>query len=270
MDGFSDYNQIEMAPEDMEKTTFISPYGTFCYKVMPFEIKNDGATCQREMVTLFHGMIHKEIEVYVNDMIANSQMEEEHLVKLQKLFDRLRNFRLRLNPTKFTFGVRSGRLLGIIVSQRGIEVDLVKVKAIRDMPTPHTEKEVRGFLGKLNYIARFISHLTATREPIFKMLRKNQAIKWNKDCQQIFDKVKEYLQEPPILVPPVTIRPFIMYLTVLDGPMGCVLGNQDETCIKEHAYYLSKKFSDCEYRYSLVEKNCYTLAWATQFLYGTC
>ena len=130
------------------------------------------------MVTLFHDMIHKEIEVYVDDMIAESQTKEEHLVNLEKLFERLRKFKLRLNPNKFTFGVRSVKLLGFIVSQRGIEVDPEKVKAIQAMPAPKTEKEVRGFLGRLNYIVRFISHLTATCDPIFKLLRKDQAIIW--------------------------------------------------------------------------------------------
>ena len=86
-------NQIKMASEDIEKTTFITPWGTFCYKVMSFELKNAGATYQRAMVTLFHDMIHKEIEVYVDDMIAKSQSEEEHLVNLRKLFERLRKFK---------------------------------------------------------------------------------------------------------------------------------------------------------------------------------
>ena len=117
MDGFSGYNQIKMAPEDMEKTTFITPWGTFCYKVMPFGLKNAGATYQRAMVTLFHDMIHKEIECYVDDMIAKSHTEEEHLTNLPKLFERLRKFRLRLNPNKCTFGVRSGKLLGFLVSE---------------------------------------------------------------------------------------------------------------------------------------------------------
>ena len=142
---------------------------------MSFGLKNVGATYQRTMVTLFHDMIHKEIEVYVNDMIAKSKSEEEYLVNLRKLFERLRKFKLRLNPAKCTFGVRSGKLLGSIVSQRGIEVDPDKVCAILEMPHPSTEKEVRGFLGRLNYIARFISQLTATCEPIFKLLRKNQS-----------------------------------------------------------------------------------------------
>ena len=76
----------------------------------------------------------------------------------------------------------------------------------------------------LNYIARFISHLTATCEPIFKLLKKDQVVKWNDECQNAFDKIKEYLQEPPILMPPVEGRPLIMYLTILENPMGCVLG----------------------------------------------
>jgi len=200
MDGFSGYNQIKMAHEDMEKTTFITLWGTFCYKVMSFGLKNAGATYQRAMVTLFHDMMHKEIEVCVHDVIVKSKFEEEHLVNLKNLFERLRKFKLRLNSAKCTFGVRSGKLLGFIVSQKGIEVDPDKVRAILEMPHPCTEKEVWGFLGRLNYIARFISQLTSTCEPIFKLLRKNQTIKWNEDCQEAFDKVKQYLQEPPILV----------------------------------------------------------------------
>lgn len=126
----------------MEKTTFITPWGTLCYKVMPFELKNAGATYQQAMVTLFHDMIHREIEVYIDDTIAESQTKEEYLVNLEKLFERLRKFRLRLNPNKCTFGVRSDKLLGFIVRQHGIEVDPEKVKAIQVMSPPKTEKEV--------------------------------------------------------------------------------------------------------------------------------
>ena len=122
------------------------------------------------MTTLFHDMIHKEIEVYVDDMIAKSKTEEEHVEYLLKLFQRMRKFKLRLNPSNCTFGVRSGKLLGFIVSQKGIEVDPNKVKSIQEMPAPRTEKQVRGFLGRLNYISRFISLMTATCAPIFKLL----------------------------------------------------------------------------------------------------
>ena len=102
MDGFLGYNQIKMAPEDVEKSTFITLWGTFCYKMMSFGLKNAEATYQRVMVALFHDMMHKEIEVYIDDMIAKSASEEEHLVSLRKLFERLRKYKLRLNPSKCT------------------------------------------------------------------------------------------------------------------------------------------------------------------------
>ena len=122
-------------------------------------------------------------------MIAKSQTEDEHLINLRKLFGRLRKYQLKLNPAKCTFGVKLGKL-GFIVSQKGIEIDPKKVKAILEIPEPRTEKQVRGFLGRLNYIARVISQLTPTCEPIFKLLRKNQAVLWNSDCQEAFEKIK--------------------------------------------------------------------------------
>jgi len=170
MDGFSSYNQIKMASEDMQKTTFVTSWGTFCYKVISFGLKNTGETYPGAMVELFHDMMHKEIEVYVDDMIAKFRTEEEHLVNLWKLFERLRKYQLRLNPAKCTFEVKSGKLLGFAVSQKGIEVEPEKVKAILEIPEPCTEKQVRGFLGHLNYIEGFISQLTATCEPLFKLL----------------------------------------------------------------------------------------------------
>uniref|UniRef100_A0A2N9FM26 Integrase catalytic domain-containing protein n=1 Tax=Fagus sylvatica TaxID=28930 RepID=A0A2N9FM26_FAGSY len=172
------------------------------YDVMPFGLKNAGATYQRAMVTLFHDMIHHEIEVYVDDMIAKSRTTQDHLTDLRKLFQRLK---------------------------KGIEIDPTKVQAIRSMPAPKTEKEIRSFLGRINYIARFIAQLTATCEPLFKLLRKDVKIKWTEDCQKAFDKIKEYLLNPPILVPPTPGCPLILYLTVQEASMGCMLGQQDET-----------------------------------------
>ena len=157
MDGFSGYNQIKMAEEDKTKTTFITTWGTFCYKVMPFGLKNVEATYKRAMVALFHDLMHKELEVYVDDMIAKSKEDEDHLLVLKNFFKRLRKFQLKLNPEKCTFGVTSGKLLGFVVSQRGVEVDPDKIKAIMDLPPPRKLKEVRGILGRLNYISHFIT-----------------------------------------------------------------------------------------------------------------
>ena len=103
-------------------------------------------------------MMHKEIKVYVDNMIAKSGTARDHLVDLRNLFKHLVKYRLRLNPNKCIFGASLGKLLSFIISQRGIEVDPAKVQAIQDMPTPHIEKQIHNFLGKVDYIARFIAH----------------------------------------------------------------------------------------------------------------
>ena len=89
MDGFSGYNRIKMVPEDMEKTSFITPWGTYCYKVMPFGLKNAGAIYQRVATTLFHDLTHKEVEVYVDDIIVKSKDREGHILVLRKFFERI-------------------------------------------------------------------------------------------------------------------------------------------------------------------------------------
>ena len=104
-----------------------------------------------------HDLIHKEVEVYVDDMIVKSKDCEGHIPALRKLFERIRFYKLQLNPKKCTFGVTSGKLLGFIVSQRGIEVDLEKIKVIVEMKTLRTEKEIQEFLGRIQYINRFIA-----------------------------------------------------------------------------------------------------------------
>ena len=157
MDDFSGYNQIKMAPEDMEKTSFITPWGTYCYKVMPLGLKNVGATYQRATTTLLRDLINKEVQVYVDDMIVKPKDREGHILALQKFFERIHFYKLRLNSNKCTFGMTSEKLLGFIVSQRGIKVDPEKIKAIVEMKPPRTKKEIQGFLGRIQYISKFIA-----------------------------------------------------------------------------------------------------------------
>ncbi|XP_047330988.1 uncharacterized protein LOC124934495 [Impatiens glandulifera] len=266
MDGFSGYNQVLMAPEDKEKTTFITEVGTFCYRVMPFGLKNAGATYQRATTTILHDMIHKEVEVYVDDMIVKSRNRAGHIVNLEKFLQRIRKYQLRLNPKKCTFGVTAGKMLGFLITQRGIEVDPSKIAAITAMPTPRNEREVRGFLGKIQYISRFISKLTSTCDPLFKLLKKDQKFVWSDACQHAFDKVKAYLQSPPILMSPRLGVPLILYLTVTESSMGSMLAQENENKEEVAVYYLSKRMTGYELNYSSVEKVCWALAWVTKRL----
>ena len=143
MDGFSGYNQIKIAEEDQHKIAFTTPWGTFCYNMMPFGLKNAGATYQRAMIAIFNDLIHSILEDYVDDILVKSQTFMDHLADLEKVFDRLAKYHLMLNPKKCVFRVTSGKLLGFIVSKRGIEINPKKVKAILDMPPPQTLRQLR-------------------------------------------------------------------------------------------------------------------------------
>ena len=127
--------------------------GTYCYRVMPFGLKNAGATYMRRMTTMFHDMMHREIEVYVDDVIIKSKKQSDHVKDLRRFFERLRRYNLKLNPAKCVFGVPSGKLLGFIVSRRGIELDPSKIKAIQELPPPKNKTEVMSLLERLNYIS---------------------------------------------------------------------------------------------------------------------
>ncbi|XP_070028801.1 uncharacterized protein [Nicotiana sylvestris] len=179
--------EIWMDEEDAEKMAFITPWGMYCYKMMSFRLMNVGSTYMRAMTTIFHDMIHKEIKVYVDDVIIKSKKSTDHMEYLRKLFNKLRRYHLKLNPAKCAFGVPAGKLLGFI---------------------------------------------------------KDATAKWTDDYQKAFDRIKEYLSTLPVLVPPELGRPLLLYLAVLDGAFGCVLGQYDETGRKQQAiYYLSKKFT---------------------------
>ncbi|XP_070054824.1 uncharacterized protein [Nicotiana tomentosiformis] len=228
---------------------------------------NTGATNMRAMTTIFHDMIHKEIEVYVDDVIIKSKRSTDHIVDLRKFFNRLRRYNMKLNPTECAFRVPAGKLLGFIVSHRGIELDPSKVKAIQYLPPPKNKKDVMIFLGRLNYIRCFLAKSTVICEPIFKMLRKDAQTCWTEECQKAFDKIKEYLSKLPVLVPPELGRPLLLYVSMLNGAFGFVLGQHDEIGRKEMAiYYLSKKFTPYEARYSLLERTCCALTWISQKL----
>ncbi|KAL0407859.1 UNVERIFIED_CONTAM: hypothetical protein Sradi_1720300 [Sesamum radiatum] len=136
-----------LAPEDRKKVSFITSSDTFCYVAMPFGLKNIGATYPRLVDKIFRPQIGRNVEVYVDDMLVKSKNAEDHMVDLEEIFAVLRKYRLKLTPAKCAFGVQGGRFLGFMVTQRGIEANPLKIKAILDMKTPVCINEVqRGHL----------------------------------------------------------------------------------------------------------------------------
>ena len=180
MDAFSGYNQIKMNEEDQEKTSFVTSQGLFCYNVMPFGLKNAGTTYQRLMNKMFTHQIGRNIQVYVDDMLVKSLRENDHLNNLQETFNTLRSYNMKLNPSKCIFGVITGKFLGFMVSQRGIEVNPEKVQAILELEPPRTLKAVQSLNGKVAALNRFVSKATDKCLPFFRVLRKS--FEWTDEC----------------------------------------------------------------------------------------
>ena len=172
LDCYSGYHQISLKEEDQIKTSFIMPYGAFCYKTMSFRLKNTGATYQRAIQMCLASQLHHNVEAYVDDVVVKTKNPDDLIADLTETFDNLRKFRWKLNPTKCVFGVPSGKLLGFIVSERGIEANPEKISTIMNMPPPKMARDVQKLTGCMAALNRFISKLGERGMEFFKLLKK--------------------------------------------------------------------------------------------------
>ena len=160
LDAFFEYHQIPMALVDEEKTAFITSHELYCYKVMPFELKNADATYQRLITKIFRPLVGRTVKVYIDDIMIKSKTREDHMHHLQEVFHLLRRYDMKLNPSKCAFSVSVGKFLGFMVTQRGIEVNLDQIKAVMEAPIPRNKKELECLTGKLVALGRFIARFT--------------------------------------------------------------------------------------------------------------
>jgi ribonuclease HI len=177
IDGFSGYNQISVMPEDREKTTFTTPWGTFMYAKMPFGLMNAGATFQRAMDIEFIGEKDEFVVIYLDDITVFSKTDIEHHSHLKRVFLKCRRFGLSLNPKKSLFSMQEGKLLGHIVSAEEVRIDPDRVEAIQALSLPRSKKEVQAFLGRINFLRRFVPNFAELVKHITTMLRKDHEIK---------------------------------------------------------------------------------------------
>jgi hypothetical protein len=172
LDAYSGYHQISLAVDDEEKTTFIASFGIFCYTKMAFRLKNEGATYQKCVHTVLEGQIRWNVEAYIDDIVVKSEKRGNLLNDLKQTFDNLRKFKMMLNTKKCVFGVSSGKLLGYMVSSRGIDANPKKVEAIEKLQPPQTRKEIQKLAGMMAALSRFISKLGECGMTFYKLLRK--------------------------------------------------------------------------------------------------
>lgn len=202
LDAYSGYHQILMAKEDEPKTASITPAGTYCYTRMPFGLKNAGATFTRLISRVLAGQLGRNVEAYVDDIVVKSGLANEHTKDLQETFASLRKDGIKLNPGKCAFGVKAGKLLGFLVSERDIEANPEKIRAVQEMKQPHNAREVQKLTGRLAALSRFLSHSAEKTLPFFKTLRGTEPFQWTENCQRAFEELKQYQTQLPSLTCP--------------------------------------------------------------------
>ena len=218
---------------------------------MPYGLKNAGATYQRLVNRMFQKKMGTTMEVHIDDMMVKSTTAEFHIANLSEAFQILRNYNMKLNPTKCAFGVSAEKFLGFIVNHRGIEANPDKIKAVLDMPSPSGIKEVQRLTGRIAALSRFVSRASDKCQPFFQVLKK--AFQWDTKCEEAFSALKTYLSSPPILVSPIEGELLTLYLAVSDFSTSAVLV-RDKERVQHPVYYCSRALRGVEERYPRMEK----------------
>eukprot|EP00253_Pinus_taeda_P015636 PITA_15636 len=239
MDDFFGYNQISIHPENQRKMAFICPWGTFAYRKIPFGLKNVGATFQRAMSYAFHDIKHI-IEAYLDDLTARSRKRTDHPSHLRMVFERCRFYKILLNPNKSIFVVTSSRLLGFIMSSKGIRVYRFKVEAIVQLPPPSSIRQLQSLQGKANFLRRVIANYAKITKGFMRLLRKGVPFMSDDFVQWSFHALKKALVPVPLLSPLDYGRDFLLYLVAAKSTIGMVLVQDDDALIEHVIYYLSR------------------------------
>ncbi|GKF25958.1 reverse transcriptase domain-containing protein [Tanacetum coccineum] len=255
LDGFLRYFQIPIDPQYQEKTTFTCPYGTFAYLRMSFDLCNAPGTFQRCMMAIFHDMIKKTMEVFMDDFLVFGDSFDSCLSNLEKMLKWCEDTNLVLNWEKCHFMCREGIVLGPKISKRS------KVNVIAKLPHPTTVKGVRSFLGHAGFYHRFNQDFSKISRPMTHLLEKETPFVFSKDCINAFQTLKKKLTESPILVVPNWNLPFKLMCDASDFAIGAVLGQRKMKHFQP-IHYASKTMTEAQIHYTTTEKEMLAVVYA--------
>jgi hypothetical protein len=271
LDAYSRYHQIKMKESDQLATSFITPFGMYCYVTMPFGLRNAGATYQRCMQRVSGDHIGRTVEAYIDDIVVKTRKADGLVDDLRIALGCLRANGVKLNPEKCVFGVPRGMLLGYIVSQRGIKANPEKVAALERMGPIRDLKGVQKVLGCLAALSCFISRLSEKGLPLYRILKKHERFSWTVDAQEALDKLKATLAHTPILTPPRGDEPLYLYVTATTQVVSAII--VVERAEEGHAlpvqrpvYYISEVLSETKARYPQIQKLLYAVVLARRKL----
>jgi hypothetical protein len=261
MDMFLGYHQIRVRKEDEEKTSFITPFGTFCFVRMPEGLKNAGCTFSGMIAIVLHPQLRRNILAYVDDIVVNSVQRRDHISDLVETFANLRAANLRLNLEKCVFDIHKGKVLRFLVSTKGIEANPDKIKALIEMQDPISMKDVQKLTGRVVVLNRFIPKAAEGSLPFFQVLKSSKNFQWFETQKQAFKELKDYLLNMTKLCPPEPRSPLLLYVSASNSAVSAVLvqEKEEEKFKQIPVYFASEALSSSKIFYSELEKIAYAV-----------
>ena len=255
-----------------EKTAFITKFGTFEFKVMPFGLCNAPATFQRTMDKVLKDLKDKFVMVYLDDVIIYSKTFNEHLQHIEQVFERIQSANLRLKAEKCKFAANELQFLGHVVGSEGVKPDPEKVDKIVNYPVPKNIRELRGVLGLFSYYRRFIKDFSQRADPLYELLKKESNYEWTEKQQKAFEELKQKITTAPVVKYPDFEQPFFLYTDASITGVGAVLAQKDGK--NEHVIaYASRTLTPAERNYGITELECLAIVWAVKYfrhyIYGS-
>lgn len=223
LDGYSGHNQILVHEDDREKIAFTTPWWTFHYAKMPFDLKNAGATFQQAMDIAFANEKDVFLVVYLDDLIFFTNSDEEHIYHLNIVLKWYRKYDISLNPKRSLFSMDEGKLLGHIISKEGIHIDPYQLESIQKIDFPRSKKEIQAFNSKMNFLCHFVPNLAEHLREITNMLKKYSVVKWTEEAIKSFNLVKLALSSAPIWTSLDYSQDFILFSFTSENTMATVL-----------------------------------------------
>lgn len=264
LDLASGFYQVEMSPEDIPKTAFNVEHGHYEFLRMPMGLKNSPSTFQRVMDNVLKDLQNTVCLVYLDDIIVFSTSLQEHIVNLQKVFQKLRESNFKIQMDKSEFLKLETAYLGHVISREGIKPNPDKISAIQNYPIPKTPKEIKQFLGLVGYYRKFIPDFARLTKPLTQCLKKGKKISFDADYTNCFERCKTLLTNDPILQYPDFTKEFNLTTDASNLAIGAIL-SQGPIGSDKPVCYASRTLNDSEVNYSTIEKELLAIVWATKY-----
>lgn len=263
LDMASGYHQVPLHPRDQEKTAFSTTQGHFEFQRMSFGLKGAPSTFQRLVNRVLMGINGFRAFAYLDDIIVIATSVQEHEERLKEVFDRLRQYNLKLQPTKCEFMRREVNYLGHIISEDGIRPDPKKTSCLTNFPVPRNPKEVKSFLGLAGYYRKFVKDFSQISKPLTSLLKKEVRFEWSDMCQHSFEQLKNMLTTEPLLQHPDFTQPFLITTDASNSAIGAVL-SQGRVGSDLPISYISRTLNKAEANYNTTEKELLAIVWAVK------